>query len=155
MRYQDHKIQEILENISDPVYDDLFSGSDILNLCEDLHLTSDDTTASFSFDGAQLHQNKKSDTWIVIWIINDYSPTTQYKKRHVLPALVVPGPNKPKNLDSFLFRTFHHISVIQQENVGAGLCAWDGIKEVTINSRVVILRLSTADAVALTQWTVA
>ena len=150
MRYRDRKIQEILENLGDPVYDDLFSGSDILNVCEDLHLTSDDTTVSFSFDGAQLYQNKKSDTWIAIWIINDYSPTTRYKKKHVLPALIIPGPSKPKNLDSFLFRTFHHVSAIQRENHGAGLCVWDGLKRKIINSRVVVL-LNTADAVALTE----
>jgi len=150
MRYRDQKTQEILESIGDPVYDDLFSGSDILNLSEDLKLTSDDTTASFSFDGAQLYQNKKSDTWIAIWIINDYSPDTRYKKKHVLPALIVPGPNKPKNLDSFLFRTFHHVSAIQRENNGVGLCAWDGLKEEIIYSRVIVL-LNTADAVALTE----
>jgi hypothetical protein len=100
MCYQDWKTKEILEDIGDPVYDDLFTGSDILNLSEDLKLTSDDTTASFSFGGAQLYQNKKSDTWIAIWIINDYSPDTRYKKKHVLPALIIlAGPNKPKNLD--------------------------------------------------------
>ena len=56
MHYQDQKIWEIIDSIGDPVYDDLFSGSDILKLCEDLKLTTDDTTVSFSFDGAQLQQ---------------------------------------------------------------------------------------------------
>ena len=113
MRYRDRKIQEILESIGDPVYDDLFSGSDILKLCKDLKLTTDDTTLSFSFDGAQLQKNKKSDTWIAIWIVDDYSPDGRYKKGQVLPAVIVPGPNKLKNPDSFLFWTFHHISAIQ------------------------------------------
>jgi len=117
MRYRDQKIQEIIDSIGDPVYDDLFSGSDILKLCEDLKLTMDDTTVSFSFDGAQLQQNKKSDTWIAIWIVDDYAPITRYRKKHVLPGVIVPGPNKPKNPDSFLFRTFHHISAIQREEL--------------------------------------
>ena len=39
-----------------------------------LKLTSDDTTVIFSLDGAQLYQNKKSDTWIAIWIIVEYDP---------------------------------------------------------------------------------
>ena len=43
MCYQDQKVQEILNNIGEPVYDDLFSGADILKLCEDLQLMSDDT----------------------------------------------------------------------------------------------------------------
>jgi hypothetical protein len=55
MCYQDKKIQEILKNLDptkklDPddfVYDDLFSGSDILDLIKNLQLTSDDTTVSY------------------------------------------------------------------------------------------------------------
>ena len=153
MRYRDTKTQAIFEDLDlhpdSFVYDDLFSGSDFLDLAENINLTSDDTTASFSFDGAQLHQSKKSDTWIAIWIINDYSPALRYKKKHVLPALIVPGPNKPKNLDSFLFRSYHHVSALQRENNGQGLRVWDGLKEQTVNSRVVVI-LNTADAVALT-----
>lgn len=150
MLYRNQKIQEIINSIGDPVYDDLFSGSDILKLCEDLKLTSDDTTVSFSFDGAQLQQNKKSDTWIAIWIVDDYAPNTRYKKKRVLPAVIVPGPNKLKNPDSFLFRTFHHVSAIQRENNCLGIRAWDALKGAVINSRVVVL-LNTADAVALTE----
>lgn len=158
MRYRDKKIQEILE-ILDPaknldldsfVYDDLFCGSDILDLAENLQLTSDDTTVSFSFDGAQLYQSKKSDTWIGIWIIDDYSPVARYKKKRVFPALIIPGPNKPKILDSYLFRSFHHVSALQRENNGAGFRVWDGLKEETVNSRVIVI-LNTADAVALTE----
>ena len=150
LRYRDQKIKEIIDSIGDPVYDDLFSGSNILKLCEDLNLTTDDTTVSFSFDGAQLQQNKKSDTWIAIFIVDDYAPNARYKKKRVLPAIIVPGPNKLKNPDSFLFRTFHHVSAIQRENNGLGIRAWDALKEEVINSRVVVL-LNTADAVALTE----
>lgn len=158
MLYRDKKTQEILENL-DPtkninplsfVYDDLFSGSDILDLIENLQLTSDDTTVSFSFDGAQLYQSKKSDTWIGIWIVDDYSPGTRYKKKRILPAVIVPGPNKLKNPDSFLFRSFHHVSALQRENNGAGLRMWDGLKEEIVNSRIIVI-LNTADAVALTE----
>jgi hypothetical protein len=107
MHYRDAKTQEVLEELDlcpdDFVYDDLFSGSDFLDLAENLKLTSDDTTVSFSFDGAQLHQSKKLDTWISIWIVDDYSPDSHYKKICVLPAFIVPGPNKSKNLDSYTF----------------------------------------------------
>jgi len=92
MCYQDAKTREILKELDlhpdDFVYDDIFSGSDFLDLAEDLKLTSDDTTVSFSFDGAQLHQSKKSDTWIGVWIVDDYSPDSRYKKIHVLPAFI-------------------------------------------------------------------
>ena len=120
MHYRDQKIQEILESIGNPVYDDLFSGSNILKLCEDLKLTIDDTTVSFSFHGAQLQQNKKSDTWIAIWIVDDYSPDTQYKKKQVLPAVIIPGPDKAKHSDSFCFGPF---TMSQQFN--KRMMAWD------------------------------
>lgn len=156
MRYRDQKTQEILELIEtlesaeDLVYDDIFSGTDYLDLAERLNLTSDDTTILFSIDGAQLYQSKKSDTWIGIWIIADYSPTLRYKKKCVLPAFVVPGPNKPKHMDSLLFRSFHHLSAIQRENNGAGLRMWDFVKKSLIFSRVIHI-LSTADAPGLTE----
>ncbi|KIK07040.1 hypothetical protein K443DRAFT_25755, partial [Laccaria amethystina LaAM-08-1] len=73
-----------------------------------------------------------------------------YKKKCVLPAVVVPGPNKPKNPDSFLFQSFHHVSALQRENNGVGLHVWDGLKEETVNSRVIVI-LNTANAVALTE----
>ena len=135
MRYRDQKTQEILELIKtlesaeDFIYDDIFSGTDYLDLAEHLNLTSDDTTVLFLIDGAQLYQSKKSDTWIGIWIIADYSPTNRYKKKCVPPAFVVPGPNKPKHMDSLLFRSFHHLSAIQHENNGGGLRMWDFVQK--------------------------
>ena len=73
-----------------------------------------------------------------------------YKKKHVLPALIVPGPNKPKNLDSFMFQGFHHVSALQRENSGAGLRVWDAINTEIINSHVIVI-LAGADAVGLTE----
>ena len=124
MHYRERKTQEILEHLDgdqDPIYDDIFSGSNFLDFAECVQIGPNDTTVTFSLDGAQLYQSKKSDTWIAIWIINDYDPSTRYKKKHVLPALVIPGPNKPKNIDSFVYRSFHHLSALQRENEGNGL----------------------------------
>ena len=124
MRYRDQKTQEILEHLEslksaeDFVYDDIFSGSDFLDLKEHLNFIGDDMTILFSIDGAQLYQSKKSDTCIGIWIVADYSPANQYKKICVLPAFVAPGQ---KHMDSLLFITFHHLSSIQLENNGTGL----------------------------------
>ncbi len=154
LSYRDRKTKEIfetynsLENASDRVYDDVFCGSDFRKLATDLTLSADDFTVSFSLDGAQLYQNKKSDTWIAIWIVNDYDPTTRYKKKHVLPAVVIPGPNKPKNIDSFLFRNFFHLSALQRENNGAGMRIWDELKQQTILSRVIFM-FGSADALGL------
>lgn len=72
-------------------------------------------------DGAQLYAHKASDCWIYIWVIMDLSPDERYKKRHVIPGGFIPGPNKPKNIDSFLFPGLHHLSALQRE----GLSIWD------------------------------
>lgn len=157
LRYRDNKLREILRAYNstppmDRVYDDLFCGGDLRNLATnpEIALSVDDTTVSFSLDGAQLYQNKKSDTWIGIWTINDYNPNTRYKKKHVLPALIIPGPNKPKNLDSFLFRSFYHLAALQHENEGRGIRVWDGLNQEVILSRVFLV-LATADALGLTE----
>lgn len=117
---------------------------------ERLNLTAKDTTVMFSLDGAQLYQDKKSDTWIAVWIILDYNPSIHYKMKRVLPALIIPGPNKPKNLDSFMFRSFHHLSALQGKNGGSGLSVWDAGQNEIIQSRIIFI-LGTADAVGLTE----
>ncbi|KIK97807.1 hypothetical protein PAXRUDRAFT_64258, partial [Paxillus rubicundulus Ve08.2h10] len=54
-------------------------------------------------------------------MVYDSSPDTWYKKQYVLPGVIIPGLNKPKNIDSFLFPPqfptlgFHHIAAIQHE----------------------------------------
>jgi hypothetical protein len=152
--YRDRKIAEVIEAFNaahsdlELVYNDIFSGDHVLNLCETL--TEDDMTVVFSIDGAQLYQDKKSDTWIAIWIVMDYDPTTRYKKKHFIPALIIPGPHKPKHLDSYTFRSFHHLSALQNENDGAGLSVWDAEKGQVITSHIALLG-GLADAVGLTE----
>jgi len=153
--YRDRKLKETIENfaslpVGDRIYDDIFCGSDFRQFAEKVGLTQNDITVSFSLDGAQLYQNKKSDTWIAIWMVNDYDPTTRYKLKHVLPAIVIPGPNKPKNLDSFLFRSFYHLSALQRENDGTGIRMWDAAQEAIVLSRIAFI-FGTADALGLTE----
>ena len=157
LTYRDKKTNEILEAfrttpLADHVYDDIFSGSDLRNLTlnPELAISVDDITVFFSLDSAQLYQNKKSDTWIGIWIINCYDPKIRFKKKHVLPALVIPGPNKPKNLDTFLFRSFYHLAALQHENDGRGMQIWNTHHEQVTLSRVFFI-LATADALGLTE----
>ena len=53
-------------------------------------------------DGAQLYEDKESDCWITIWLVLNLSPSKWYHKTHVLPGRFIPGPKKPKNIDSFM-----------------------------------------------------
>ncbi|KAF8633516.1 hypothetical protein AX17_004432 [Amanita inopinata Kibby_2008] len=82
-KYCEKKYESILQSadeLHDPdngedfIYDDCLTGSDFITLKNKYVITSDDTLLAFSVDGAQLYQNKKSDTWIAIWILLDLAP---------------------------------------------------------------------------------
>ena len=156
MRYLDQKMKEVAEMLrslqadTDIVYDDIHSGNEMQMLANHLKITSNDTIISSSLDDAQLYQNKKSDTWISIWILDNLSPNQRYKKKHILPGTIIPGPNKPKIIDSYLFRGIHHLSALQHENCGSGLSMWDALEGQTIRSRI-IFALSTADALGMAE----
>lgn len=70
----------------------------------------------------------------------DISPNERYKKKHVLPGGFIPGPNKPKNLDLFLFPGLHHLCALQRE----GLVIWDAAADRLFLSKL-FLALNVAD----------
>lgn len=157
LRYRHNKTVEILKRMNlvspdgSPVdfeYDDIFCGEDYLEMHDSLGLTEDDVLVGFAVDGAQLYDSTESDTQIGVWIIQEYNPKTRFKRKYVLPALIVPGPHKPKNMDSFTYRSFHHLSALQRENAGRGMKVWDAVKEAVVYSQV-IFHLGTADAIGL------
>jgi hypothetical protein len=85
MCYLDQKMKEVTEMLNNLgtdatniVYDDILCGSEMQELAERIRITGDDTVISSSLDGAQLYQNKKSDTWISIWIFNNFSLNQHY-----------------------------------------------------------------------------
>jgi hypothetical protein len=128
-----------------PVYDDLYLGSDYIAAVTRGDISPDDMVLILSIDGAQLYQNKLSDCWISIWIIADHSPDFRYKKKHVLPGTFIPGPNKPKHPDSFLFPGLHHLAALQKE----GLKIWDASEDRVFKSFPYLL-LATADGPGMT-----
>lgn len=60
---------------------------------------------------------------IYIWIILDLSPKVRYCQDQVLIGGIIPGPNKPENLDSFLFPGLHHVMALN--NKPKKLQIWD------------------------------
>jgi hypothetical protein len=102
-------------------YGDFFDGSDYLDAMAGNNITSDDIVLMFSIDGTQLYCNKASDCWIYIWVIMDHAPAVRYKKRYILPGGFIGGPNKPRNIDSYICVGLSHLAAIQKE----GLKIWD------------------------------
>ena len=132
MRYRQKHTEDVLKELERnggtvPTYNDFFDGIDYLDAYMANEITDDDIVLMFSMDGAQIYRNKASDCWMSIWVVFDHSPEARYKKEYVLPGVVIPGPNKPKNTDSFLFPGFHHAVAIQQE----GLHVWDAARKVS------------------------
>ena len=158
MGYLDKKMKEVAEMLehlqtddgADIVYDDILCGSEMQDLTEHVNLTAYDTVVSSSLDGVQLYQNKKSDTWLSIWVLHNLSPNQRYQKRHILPGTIIPGPNKPKIIDSYLFWSIHHVSTLQHKNNGTGLHMWDVIAGAMIQS-CIMFSLATADVLGLTE----
>ena len=126
-------------------YNDLFQGSEYLEeVFTRRNITDSDVVLMLSIDGAQLYASKSSDCWFLIWVVFDLPPEFRYKKRFVLPAGVIGGPNKPKNMDSFLFPTFYHISAVQWE----GLAVWDALQARIVRQNLYVV-FGTADTPGL------
>jgi hypothetical protein len=145
MKYRDLRTKEILDELQRnhgclDVYDDFLCGKDCLEAVSDGRIKPSDPVLMFSIDGAQLYQSKASDCWIGIWLVFDHDPTLCYKKGQVLYSIIIPGPRKPKNMESFLFPGFHHLSAIQKE----GLRIWDASRDEVFVSHP-FLALGTAD----------
>ncbi|OBZ79028.1 hypothetical protein A0H81_01464 [Grifola frondosa] len=138
-------IQELRATGQLQEYSDLFHGVDILEAIAEDRIRREDMVLMFSVDGAQLYQSKLSDCWVYIWMVLDYAPDVRYKKEHIIPGGVIPGPSKPKNLDSFLFPGLYHIAALQNEG---GLWLWDALPKRKYQSRP-FLALATADGPAM------
>ena len=153
MRYLWEKVQELLRGIvatrspNIPLVDDVAMGWDLLGAVLDGHIKERDIVLMVSMDGAQLYESKESDCWMYIFIIANLSPDIRYRKLNVLPGGFIPGPKKPKNIDSFLFPGMHHLAAIQHE----GLSMWDPLSDSRYSSYVYLL-FTTADGPGLVYW---
>ena len=128
-----------------PLLKDFFFGQAYIDKVDEGFIKENDMVLMFSMDGAQLYSNKASDCWIYIWILFDYIPGTRYKKKRVLIGGFIPGPNKPKHSDSFIFPGLHHLAALQRE----GLPIWDCITN-TVNICHPFFSLATADGPGMT-----
>lgn len=127
--------------------DDIGAGWDYLGACLAGDIGQNDIVLMASIDGAQLYEDKNSDCWLYIWLILNLSPDRRYRKLHVLPGGFIPGPNKPKNIDSFMVVALHHLSALQKE----GLQIWDASRNDTFRSNLYLL-FTTADGPGLVHW---
>lgn len=149
MHYRERTTAEILEYARTHggklrEYNDTTCGRDYLNAVEAGKINRDDVLIQFSLDGAQLYRDKESDCWIFVYIIHNLPPELRYKKNFVIPAGFIPGPEKMKDGDSFIYPVLYHISALQNE----GLRIWDASTQMHI-PRSIPLVFVTADSPAM------
>lgn len=113
------------------IFDDIYCSETFLNAIRKGNINENDTVLMFSIDGAQLYAHKQSDTWIWIWIFLDLPPEIRYKKRFVIPAAIIPGPKKPKNIESFMFLGLYHLAALQND----GFRVWNALKKESVIDR--------------------
>jgi hypothetical protein len=139
-------MKELAESGGEKVtpYRDFFDGSDYWDAVVNGHIKDNDMVLAMSFDSAQLYRNKISDTWIWIWILMDCDIKERYKKKSILVSGVIPGPNKPKFLKSFLFKGLQHLAICQKK----GLNIWDALEKRVFTTHP-FLALIEADSIAM------
>ena len=143
MFYRWEKTEE-LRNGDYGLYDDILCGEAYRKLVDDGLVGEYDTVLMLSMDGAQLYRSKQSDCWIYIWILVDLGPDKRYKIRNILPGGIIPGPEPPDNLESFLFPGLAHVAALQRE----GLPIWDAYHRKRAITFLFLL-LVLADAVGM------
>ncbi|KIK15825.1 hypothetical protein PISMIDRAFT_114576 [Pisolithus microcarpus 441] len=130
-----------------PLVDDIAAGWDYLGVVLKGNIKKDDIILMVSLDGTQLYASKQSDCWIYTWVVLNLAPDKRYKKIHVYLGGFIPGLNKPKNIDLFLFVGLHHLAALQHE----GLRIWDSSKDCTFSLDLYLL-FTTVDGPGLICW---
>jgi hypothetical protein len=94
---------EYIINKSDDDLDDIFDGKIYKELVnENLFVDKRDIAFTASCDGYQIFKQKMDDCWLFLMINNNLDPFLRVKKENLLVPFLIPGPNQPKDFNTFL-----------------------------------------------------
>ena len=94
---------EYIANKDDCDLDDIFDGNIYKELSEEnLFINKRDVAFIASCDGYQIFKQKTDDCWLFLMINNNLNPSLRVKKENLLVPFLIPGPNQPKDFNSFL-----------------------------------------------------
>lgn len=144
MEYRNRVTSQIAKELEESslsllVMRDLMYGSEYTEAVQRGDITDNDIVLLLSVDGAQLYVMKQSLCWIYIWIIMELALDMRYKKKNIMIGGIIPGPEQPKNLNSFVYMEIHHVAALMKE----GLIVWDTKKDETIVKNLYIALLTT------------
>lgn len=95
-------------------YSDIFDGDIYKELVEEGFFTDKrDIALIGSTDGYQIFRQKTDDCWIVMFINTNLSPDIRVKKENLLISAIIPGPNQPKDFNSFLQPIIDELKLLQ------------------------------------------
>jgi hypothetical protein len=123
-------------------YDNTACGQELVDAWNSGTFGRSDIALQFSIDGAQLQPDQPSEAWVFIWVIHNLPPSMRYKKDFIIPGAIVPGPNKPGDLESFLFPSLYHVAALQRE----GLRIYDSSTDTIIPHLIPCVLFGTADS---------
>ncbi|GES94501.1 transposase domain-containing protein [Rhizophagus clarus] len=96
-------------------YDDIYDGKLYKKLVErGLFANPTDIALSLSLDGFQIFKHKTNDYWVILFINNNLSPEIRVKKENLLITMVIPGPNAPKDMSTFLQPIINELQVLEE-----------------------------------------
>lgn len=95
-------------------YGDIFDGELYKELVEEGFFEDErDIALIGSTDGYQIFRQKTDDCWIVMFINANLSPDIRVKKENLLISAIIPGPNQPKDFNSFLRPIIDELKILQ------------------------------------------
>jgi hypothetical protein len=109
---------EYITNKNDDDLDDIFDGEIYKELVnKNLFNDKRDVVFTASCDGYQIFKQKTDDCWLFLMINNNLEPTLRVKKENLLIPFLIPGPNQPKNFNTFLRPLIDEMKELERMNL--------------------------------------
>ncbi|KAE8243535.1 hypothetical protein A4X06_0g6251 [Tilletia controversa] len=116
--------QNLRPGVADPrhVFLDFGDGA-VMNLLRERGVLLRDGEEAYmlSVDGAQMVDRKESNGWIVLFSCLNTRPSTRFRRQGTFVASVIPGPQNPVNVGSFLYPIMQEFA-----KASKGHWLWDG-----------------------------
>lgn len=108
---------EYITSKSDNDLDDIFDGEIYKELVDkNLFIDKRDIVFTASCDGYQIFKQKTDDCWLFLMINNNLDPFLRVKKENLLVPFLIPGPNQPKDFNTFLRPFINEMKELESKN---------------------------------------
>ncbi|KAF8546079.1 hypothetical protein OG21DRAFT_1427944, partial [Imleria badia] len=135
MQYLYQRTQQVLNKFEEKnkisIINDIATSWDYLSSSLAGDISENDIVVMASLNGLQIYEDKDSNCWLYIWVVINLAPNKRYCKTHVLPGGFIPGPKKPKIIESFMVIGIHYLSALQTEGTSESPPLLGGISSIS------------------------